>query len=110
MNRANSLGYGVIKALLETDEWEDLWSQDPWITSAADALHEVLERVRSRVSDQLMNELFTAMAEVNVANQYAAILYGMRVARAIQDGLDHPEELSAYIYSARPTIRVAADG
>lgn len=105
MNRANSLGYEVIKALLETDEWEDLWGRDPWITSAANALDEVLERVKGRVSDQLMNDLFSAVAEVNLANQYAAILYGMRVARAIQDGLDHPEELSAYIYGARPTVR-----
>lgn len=109
MNRANSLGYEVIKALLETDEWEDLWSEDPWVTSAADALHCVMERMKGMVPDSLLNELFSAMAEVNVANQYAAILYGMRVARALQDGLDHPEELSAYIYSVRPVRRVVAD-
>ena len=69
----------LMKALLQTDEWDRIWKENPKLQEAKVQLDEAMEQVGSQISAELRDSLWTSIYGLNAASETAAILYGIRV-------------------------------
>ena len=72
---------------LESDAWEQMYSEDPTIRLAEDALHDALVSVADKGQADAVSE---AAGAVTAACAGLALWYGMRLGNAIRDAVDHP--------------------
>ena len=89
-----SIADEIVGAINQTDVWTELQREDPGIKDAEDRYDKALEAA------QLPREVCIALSDacgvVIAAYSTAAILYGMRVAAALQAVVSDPAELSRY--------------
>ena len=73
---------------LTTQGWEDLYSGDPTIRLAEDALHDALSAIPDKGKADAVSE---AAGAVTAACAGLALLYGMRLAFTIREAVEHPK-------------------
>lgn len=104
----------LLAGLQQTDEWDRIWKEDPWIRTSKDRLEKVADQIEASVPIEtfakLWDELWDTMLELKQANENATILYGIRVGLALREGLDHPDELSRYLMERRGQRKVVPKG
>lgn len=100
----------VLNSLQQTDEWDRIWKEDPWIRVAKERLETVLDQINASVPSERFPELWDAIVELKQASENATILYGIRVGLALREGLDHPDELSRYLMERRRQLKVVPKG
>ena len=94
--RALSLMSNIMSAITGADEWENLQMHDPGVEAAADRWEQARERARAYLPKDIYNELSNAQCGEVAAYSDIAILYGMRVAAAIQETTANPMELTRF--------------
>ena len=62
------LAYQLVRAVMETDEWERIWMEYPGVVEAKARLDAVMEKVPG----ELANGLWEAFAELDWANECAS--------------------------------------
>lgn len=82
----------IVYAIKETPEWVQATDRTPMLTEERKRLEEII----SRVPDDLRDALEGAIASVEEAYADMALLYGMRVAGAIQESISNPLNFSRY--------------
>lgn len=87
----------LMVTITQTNEWFRICHEDAQIQRATLGLQTVMERVAALVPDELMDELWDALGDLEQAQETAAILYGIRVAGAIRDVAARPADLSHYV-------------
>lgn len=81
----------------QTEIWNRILMPDPLIQDAEKELNSNLEALNGIVSDKQIEALRAAAWGLANATDYPAILYGMRVAQAIQEVSANPATLSQCI-------------
>ena len=83
---------GIVDAIKETPEWVQATDETPMLIEERKRLEEII----ARVPDDLRYGLEVAIAHVEEAYADMALLYGMRVAGAIQESVSDPLSFSRY--------------
>ncbi len=86
------LAYQLVRAIMETDEWERIWMEYPGVVEAKARLDEVMKKVPA----ELVNELWEAFTELDWANECASLLYGIRAAYSTSRAMIESAEFSQY--------------
>jgi len=110
MNNQKTLMRQVMAAIQQTDEWERIWMEDPMILKAKRRLNEALQLARPSLPAQVFDELWTAITEIEAADECVSILYGARVATALQDMLYQPMNFSQYMLDWNAQTDTGAEG
>ena len=95
------LAYQLVRAVMETDEWERIWMEYPGVVEAKARLDAVMEKVPG----ELANGLWEAFAELDWANECASLLYGVRLACSASRAMADPAEFSRYASYRRAEAR-----
>lgn len=96
----------LMQAVVQTDEWEDIQENDPEIKQADRELVSTLQELKKVVPPELYFKIERVAYEYSNAVEYAAMLYGIRIANAIRDVSARPFDLSRHIMAR--TGRVSA--
>lgn len=75
----------VLLTLTQSDEWFRICDNDNGIAEANAQLQIIIDKLASDNPDELTEQLWEAVCNVNDACCAAAMLYGIRVANAIRD-------------------------
>lgn len=100
----------LMVTITQTNEWFRICHEDAQIQRATLGLQTVMERVAALVPDELMDELWDALGDLEQAQETAAILYGIRVAGAIRDVAARPADLSHYVIDRAAQGRTGQNG
>lgn len=92
---------GIIGTLRESDALNDILLGDPGIKAADSGLEEIMEKVSSHIPDDLYSDLSEAVTSYVSAHIDPVLLFGMDVARALQDVCSNPTSLSGFQMSLR---------
>lgn len=87
----------IMPHVTQTEMWSSIQRSDPMGKDAETKLNCKLNKLRSHVSEDLIEEIQDAAWGLTSAFEYSAILYGIRVALAIQEVATNPKALSQYI-------------
>lgn len=87
----------IMDHVTQTEMWNNILMTDPLIQDAEKELNSNLEALEGIVSDKQIEDLRAAAWGLSSATDYPAILYGMRVAQAIQEVSSNPAPLSQCI-------------
>lgn len=87
----------VMDRVTQTDFWNRIQLTNPMIKEADDQLSALLDKLKATSPENLVEEVRDAAWGLSNAFCYPAILYGMRVAQAIQEVALDPNALSQYI-------------
>lgn len=87
----------IMDHMTQTEMWNYILITDPLIQDAEKELNSNLEALEGLVSDKQIESLRAAAWGLSTATDYPAILYGMRVAQAIQEVTANPALLSQCI-------------
>lgn len=87
----------VMDRVTQTDFWTRIQLTNPMIKEADDRLSALLDKLKATSPENLVEEVCDAAWELSNAFCYPAILYGMRVAQAVQEVTLDPNALSQYI-------------
>lgn len=87
----------IMDHVTQTEIWNHILMTDPLIQDAEKELNSNLEALEGVVSDKQIEDLRAAAWGLASATDYPAILYGMRVAQAIQEVSANPAALSQCI-------------
>lgn len=87
----------IMDRVSQTEVWNAIQSADPLIKDAEAELTRNLDALDGIISDKQIEDLRAAAWGLANATDYPAILYGMRVAQAIQDVTFNPAALSQCI-------------
>ena len=82
----------IVYRIKDTPEWVQATDKTPMLTEERKRLEEII----ARVPDDLRDALEHAIASVEEAYVDMALLYGMRVAGAIQENVSNPQIFSRY--------------
>ena len=93
----------LMVTITQTNEWFRICHEDAQIQRATLDLQTVMERVAALIPEELMDELWDALGNLEQAQETAAILYGIRVADAIRDVAARPTDLTRYIIDRAKT-------
>ena len=88
-----SFKHQITKAIMQTDEWDRIWKEDPKLQKAKAQLDEVMEQVGAQISAELRDCLCTSIYGLNAASETAAILYGIRIAFSLRDAAALPDHI-----------------
>lgn len=88
--------HSVVDAILQTEKWEKIISEDPQIAAAESQLRTVMEAVTARVPKKVRGELESAIVWTQNAFVDAAVLYGINVAQTIQTFASSPAGYTAH--------------
>ena len=75
----------ILDCVTQTDFWNHIQLTNPMIKEADDELSALLDKLKATSLENLVEEVRDAAWELSNAFCYPAILYGMRVAQAIQE-------------------------
>lgn len=87
----------LMQELVQTEEWENIKTKNPGVAAAARELRALLQKLEGIVPHRLVMEIEDAVCSCTSANDFAAILYGIRVAEAIRDVSARPNDLNLHI-------------
>ena len=87
----------IMDQVTQTDFWDSIQRTNPMIKEADDHLSALLNKLKATSSENLVEKVRAATWELSNAFCYPAILYGMRVAQALQEVTLDPNALSQYI-------------
>lgn len=87
----------IMDQMTQTEMWSHILMTDPLIQDAEKELNSNLEALNGIVSDKQIEDLRAAAWGLSNATAYPALLYGMRVAQAIQEVSANPAALSQCI-------------
>lgn len=87
----------IMDRVTQTEMWNDIQMADPMIKDAEAELTRQLDALDGIISDKRIEDIRAAAWGLANATDYPAILYGMRVAQAIQDVTANPVLLSQCI-------------
>lgn len=93
----------LMVTITQTNEWFRICHEDAQIQRATLGLQAIMERVVVLVPEELMDELWDALGDLEQAQETSAILYGIRVADAIRDVATRPTDLTRYIIDRAKT-------
>ncbi|MCI8810406.1 MAG: hypothetical protein HFF84_09830 [Oscillibacter sp.] len=99
------LAYQLVRAAMETDEWERIWMEYLGVVKAKEKLDAAMERLDAAVPTELVNELWDAFRELDWANECASMLYGIRVAGSVSHAIADPGEFSRYAFERKTEAR-----
>lgn len=106
MNGNNfELAHQVAQAIMDTDEWERIWTEYPGVVEARTKLDTVMEQVSARIPGELLDDLWDAMRELNWADECASMLYGVRLARSVSGAMAAPRAFSRYAAGRKAEVR-----
>lgn len=83
----------ITGAIEQTDAWFEAYSADPSIQKSSEAFHFLIDHLPDGAGVQIGEAYNRLEADVTLA----AILYGMRVMRALYEVIQSPEQLSQHI-------------
>lgn len=86
----------LLSAASGSEEWCRATREDPEIRDAENALSELLERLKNQIPFDLYNEFSDAVIRTSAAYADAAMLYGMRIRRTMEEPVCSPAELTRY--------------
>lgn len=84
----------IMTSIIQTTEWFDIQENDPGIKRADEEWHQVLEKLKPRMTLKEVDELGMAVAGLLSAQENPAILYGISVAEAIRAASVDPTAVS----------------
>lgn len=87
----------IMDQVSQTEMWNNILMTDPLIQDAEKELNSNLKALEGIVSDKQIEDLRAAAWGLSNATDYLALLYGMRVAQAIQEVSASPASLSQCI-------------
>lgn len=87
----------IMDRVTQTEVWNDIQMADPLIKDAETELTRQLDALDGLVPEKQIEDIRAAAWGLANATDYPAILYGMRVAQAIQDVTANPALLSQCI-------------
>lgn len=87
----------IMNGVIQTEMWVTIQQTDPMIKEAESKLEASLNKLKGTPQEELIEELFDAALNLTSAFDYPAILYGMRIAQAIQEVTSDPTALSQHI-------------
>lgn len=87
----------IMNYVIQTEMWNNILMTDPLIQDAEEELNGCLEALEGIIPSKQIEDLRSAAWGLSNATDYPAILYGMRVAQAIQDVTANPAPLSQCI-------------
>ena len=100
----------ILDCVTQTDFWNHIQLTNPLIKDADDELSALLDKLKATSLENLVEEVRDAAWELSNAFCYPAILYGMRVAQAIQEVALDPNALSQYIMDRVVKYREGREG
>ena len=100
----------ILDCVTQTDFWNHILLTNPMIKEADDELSALLDKLKATSLENLVEEVRDAAWELSNAFCYPAILYGMRVAQAIQEVALDPNALSQYIMDRVVKYREGREG
>lgn len=87
----------IMDQVTQTDFWDSIQRTNPMIKEADDHLSALLNKLKATSSENLVEKVRAAAWELSNAFCYPAILYGMRVAQALQEVTLDPIGAIAYL-------------
>ncbi|WP_300685480.1 hypothetical protein [Acutalibacter sp. 1XD8-36] len=87
----------IMDRVTQTDFWNNIQLTNPMIKEADKQFSALLDKLKETAPEDLIEKARDAAWEMSSAFCYPAILYGMRVAQAIQEAALDPNALSQYI-------------
>lgn len=99
------LAYQLVRAVMETDEWERIWTEYPGVVEAKTQLDTVMEQISVKIPGELLDDLWDAMRELDWANECASLLYGVRLACSTSGAMTDPAAFSRYAADRRAEAR-----
>ncbi|MCI9192010.1 MAG: hypothetical protein HFE92_01255 [Acutalibacter muris] len=86
-----------MNGISQTKVWAKIQLTDPKIKEAQEAFEICLNKLKGTEQESLMEELYDAVLNLNCAFEYPTILYGIRVAYALQTVSADSAALSQHI-------------
>lgn len=83
----------IMGAIEQTDAWFEAYSSDPSIQKSSEAFRSLIDQLPDGAGVQIGEAYNRLEADVTLA----AIVYGMRVMRALYEVMQSPEQLSQHI-------------
>ena len=77
----------LMKAIVQTDEWDRIWREDSEIQATRSQLEAVMEPIEPK---ELRDSLLDAISKLTTACENAAVRYGARVTLTLLDVIAHP--------------------
>lgn len=94
------LAYELTAAITETDTWDAVVAEDPFIQEATNKFRVVLSRLghpKFKPYRDLRDAISSATWSLVNAYTQAASLYGYHVSQVLQGAVGRPQELTAYM-------------
>ncbi len=90
----------LMNSIIQTDDWDEIQLNDPWILEQNSKLDTALDRLKDAAPPELA-DLIADLEDATLDAAYSyitpAILYGIHVADAIRDVAARPCDLSRYV-------------
>lgn len=81
----NSFLKQIAQSLLDTNEWERIWRNDPDIQRANKRFYAEWKRVEARIPAKLAESFWLSVMTLMSAEACASVLYGIRAVTAIHE-------------------------